>query len=69
MGWRPTRHQWWGIWPIFGGFWVLWLIDPTPRCRGCMGAIEDFVFWQRLLLVGGILVALAVAQRLIGNDD
>jgi hypothetical protein len=34
-----------------------------------MGRLEGLVFWQRALITGVVLVTLALARRLIGDDD
>jgi hypothetical protein len=69
VGWRPTRNLWLKIWLVFGGLCVLWVIDPGSRCAGCMGRLEGTVFWQRVLISGSVLVTLALARWLIGDDD
>lgn len=69
MGWRPTRSQWLSVWLFAGVFFLFWLVDPTPRCPGCMGALEGLNFWQRALIIGAILIVVAVAHRFIGDDD
>jgi hypothetical protein len=53
---------------VFGGLCLMWLIDPTPRCAGCMGRLERLVFWQRAVISGAVLGTLALARRLIGDD-
>ena len=69
MGWRPTKNQWLKIWLVVGGLSVIWLVDPTPRCPGCLGSLEGLVFWQRALITGAVIVTLAIARRLIGDDE
>jgi hypothetical protein len=51
----------------FVGF--LWLMDPTPRCPGCMGSLDGLRFWQRAAITAAVLGVLALAHRLIGNED
>jgi hypothetical protein len=64
VGWRPTKNQWFNIWVIVGVLSVTWLLNPKPRCPGCMGRLEGLVFWQRALLG-----TLKIIHRLIGDDD
>ena len=66
---KPTKTQWFGIRMFVGLVGFLWLMDPTPRCPGCMGSLEGLRFWQRAAITAAVLGVLALAHRLIGNED